>query len=158
MPFILAVREYWYIHPRPPRADIASSSKPTSSFLREAVEGRGKYLVPTACLAVANALAALVLAGPRSTYICPLSSYAIKTVPLLQILGLLLDCYIAQCIAVILEEKPAMPSEVSAGPELIGSIFLVSTMGYIPLGRKLDIYLIVRSPLLSSLLEDSSYL
>ena len=87
LPLILAIYDYWYIDRRRSAAD----SSEVNSHLLASNRG-GKYLVPAICLTIAYAFQAYATASPRSTYICPLSSDARITVPMLQIFGFSLDC------------------------------------------------------------------
>lgn len=67
------------------------------------------------------------MGAPRSTYICPLSSSVNTGVPIMQILAVLLDCYLLVVISGL-----ANTAEVGASPKsnnspvVLGCIFLVN--------------------------------
>lgn len=126
LPLLLAIYDYWYIQRRRPEFDDASRAN--GRTLRK--------LWPAAFLTAAYTVRASVMDAPKSTYICPLSSSANTGIPVMQVLSILLDCYVIVAISGV-----ASTAKVDASPTsenlsvVVGSIFLViSTSLYDPNG------------------------
>lgn len=117
LPLLLAIYDYWYIQRRRPESD--NSFRGNGRTLRN--------LWPATFLTAAYALKASVMGAPRSTYICPLSSSANTSVPSMQILSVLLDCYVLVTISGVASTAVLDASPKSDNPSVVvGCIFLVN--------------------------------
>ena len=116
LPLLLAIYDYWYIQRRRPKSD--NSSRTNGRTLRN--------LLPVIFLTAAYAVKVSVMGAPRSTYICPLSSSANSGVPFMQILSILLDCYILLSISGVAStpKEDASPKSDDSSA-VVGCIFLV---------------------------------
>ena len=124
LPLILAIYDYWYIDRRRSAAD---GFEVNSHLL--ASNGGGKHLLPAICLSIAYAFQAYATASPRSTYICPLSSNARITVPMLQILGVLLDCLLLISVeSVVGVSVTEASSSYGLSLTFLSPIFLLSSL------------------------------
>ena len=116
IPVLLAIYDYWYIQRRRSKSD--NSSHPN-----------GRTLInfwPAMFLTAGYTVKAYVMGPPRSTYICPLSSSANVGVPIMQVLSVLLDCYVLIRISGIAGSAKVEASTKSDNPSvIIGSSFLV---------------------------------
>lgn len=83
-------------------------------------------ILPALCLCAAGVLQTYVMAGPRSTFICPISSSARTTVPLLQIVGVLIDCYVLVNLMTIVKAFNVDATSRNGFAVVLSSIFLVS--------------------------------
>ena len=111
LPLSLAIFDYWYIQRRRTKPDNPSHAH--GSTLR--------HLWPAIFLAIAYSVNASVMGAPRSTYICPLSSIANMGIPFMQIVSVLLDCYILVSISEITNAAKRGNPTVA-----MGCIFLVN--------------------------------
>ncbi len=134
MPSILAVFDYWYRKCRRASADNLSESNGDSVETRFGFFDRENSLVPAVCLTFANVLQPSALAAPRSTYICPLSSTTRANTLLVQLLAVLLDCYILFSSHKIFNPSGLVkPVEDGGAVAAIGHTFLVSSMTFMSL-------------------------
>ena len=115
VPVLLAIYDYWYIQRRRSKSD--DSSQPNGRTLRN--------LWPTLFLTAAYTVNACWMGHPRSTYICPLSSSANVGVPIMQILSVLLDCYILIRLSWITGSAKVETSTSDSPSVIMGSSFLV---------------------------------
>ena len=123
VPVLLAIYDYWYIQRRRSKSD--DSSHPNGRTLRK--------LWPAVFLTAAYTVKAYVMGPPRSTYICPLSSSANVGVPIVQILSVLLDCYVLTKISWITDSAKVETSTKNDNPSVImGSSFLVIRDAAVP--------------------------
>ncbi|KAL2041531.1 hypothetical protein N7G274_005913 [Stereocaulon virgatum] len=125
VPLLLTVSKYWYMLRRREAKGHGSDSISQST----AIHGGANYVWPAAFLTIANTFQSWAMGDARSTYICPLSSNARMTIPLLQILGSFLDC----CILVSIEGLVLTPagdtsSNMVFNPAFLGSIFMLSSL------------------------------
>ena len=123
VPVLLAIYDYWYIQRRRSKSDDSSHSN-----------GRTLRKVwPAMLLTAAYTVKAYVMGSPRSTYICPLSSIANVGVPIMQILSVLLDCYILIRLYWIIDSTKVETSTKSDNPSVImGYSFLVIRDAAVP--------------------------
>ena len=125
MPLLLAIFDYWYTHRR--RGKMAHGSE--SSFQLTVAYGGVNYMLPAAFLSISNAFQSLAMDSPRSTYICPLSSNARMTIPMLQILGVFLDsCILISIESLVLTPTMDPSSAMVFSPAVLGSLFLLSSI------------------------------
>lgn len=83
-------------------------------------------------LTAAYSVKVSVMGTPRSTYICPLSSSANISVPFMQILVTLLDCYFLVSVSGITSIVKVDASPRSKDPSVtVGCIFLVSSSQFV---------------------------
>lgn len=125
VPFIIAVYDYWYIQ----RSRLATVDNSRPGLVRRIIHGQARYLLPTAILSGASIYTSMNTGALRSTYICPLFASAQKTLPVLQFLAALADCYFLISIDTIARRRTtnaAVTSDLT--PVLMGSTFLVSSM------------------------------
>ena len=115
VPVLLAIYDYWYIQRRRSKSD--DSSHPNGRNLRK--------FWPALFLAAAYTVSAYVMGSPRSTYICPLSSSANVGVPIMQILSVLLDCYVLIRLSWITGSAKVETSTSDNPSVTMGSSFLV---------------------------------
>ncbi len=91
------------------------------------IRGPTRCILPTAILSGASIYTSAYTNALRSTYICPLSSFAPIIVPLFQILAALLDCYVLISIEKVTRrgstEGPVTKDALHAW---VGTIFVVS--------------------------------
>jgi len=130
VPSILAIYDYWHKQRRGSSADNLANGNGHSVVARSALFGRGKYLVPAAfCLSFANAFQWFTLVAPRSTYICPLSSLSRENTLLVQLLAVLIDCYILFSSHTIFNASGLVgAAEDETALATLGHIFLVSSI------------------------------
>lgn len=121
--FLVAIYDYLYIQNRyPPTVENIHDTglKPTS-------HGKARYVLPAALLSVAGILTSFGTDDVRSTYICP--QLAGKVVPILQIIGVLLDSFVLISIENVLRIARANNAGTSVVvPKVVGSVFLVSRL------------------------------
>lgn len=120
VPFLLAIYDYWYIQRRKVEPETASGKM-------DAVAGRvGSHVLPALCLCAAGVLQTLAMAPPRSTFVCPLSSSARTNIPLLQMVGVLIECYILLKIESGIKSRSTDTNARNEIAVVLGAMFLVS--------------------------------
>lgn len=125
MPLLLTVSNYWYMLRR--REAIGQGSESISQST--SIHGGASYVWPAAFLTIANTFQSWAMSNARSTYICPLSSNACMTIPLLQILGSLLDCFILISIeSLVLTPAGDASSDMVFDPAFLGSILMLFSL------------------------------
>lgn len=122
LPLLLAIYDYWYIQRRRPKSeDLSRANGRTLRNFWSSIYLAAAYTVQVA-----------VMGAPRSTYICPLSSSANTGVSFMQILSVLLDCYILIRISGVASTAKVEASKKSEIPSVVvGCIFLVNSRYYI---------------------------
>ena len=117
LPLLLAFYDYWYIQRRRPKSELPfPTNGQTFRHLWSAVFLTASYTVK-----------ASVMGTPRSTYICPLSSSANSGVPSMQILSILLECYILTTISGAASTAQVDATRHSENPSVaVGCIFTVN--------------------------------
>lgn len=122
VPFLLAIYDYWYIQ-RSRRA-TAINSRP--AWLWRIVHGEARYLLPAAVLSGASIYTSMNTDALRSTYIRPLFASARRTVPALQLLAALADCFCLLSIETIARRRTTNAAITShLAPVMICSTFMV---------------------------------
>lgn len=118
LPLLLAIYDYWYIQRR--RSESGKPSRANGSTFRK--------IWPAIFLTAAYSFKASVTGAPRSTYICPLSSSANFSIPLMQILSTLLDCYVLVTLSGIASKaKWGAPPKNDNVSVVLGHICLVNS-------------------------------
>ena len=115
VPVLLAIYDYWYIQRRRSKSDDSSTPNGRTS----------RKLWPALLLTAAYTVNAYWMGPPRSTYVCPLSSRANVGVPIMQILSVLLDCYVLIRLSWITGSAKAETSTSDNPSVIMGSSFLV---------------------------------
>ena len=116
LPLLLAIYDYWYVQRRRQKSENSTHTNGQSS----------RHLWPIFFLTAAYSVKAFAMGAPRSTYICPLSSSAYTGVPLMQILSILLECYVLVNTSGITSTTKVEPFPKSEDPSVaMGCVFLV---------------------------------
>ena len=132
IPFLIAVYEYWStrrersrdVRITPPVEDPDEWGIPRLSPPRF---NNHQLLVPSLLLGLSASFAAALLQNPRSTYICPSSTYGPALVPALQTIGAMLSSYILIKTTSILRVPSSETASSKMNPILVlGSVLLVS--------------------------------
>ena len=118
----LAASDKW-IDTKIPLESLTGSHKGGFKYVTKLFLSRARYAIP--CLTIMCAS----LLGPnrgalRSTLICPTSSSAYSFVPYLQILGIVLDCFILKLTDISLGRA----SDPTPAPALVGNLLLVNVL------------------------------
>ena len=122
MPAILAFYGFLYSERG---VSESESSDDLATSLVPAV-GHGRYLLPAFLLGIASLLQAHISDPPRSTYICPVSSFAHTFTPTLQFLAVLLDCFVISAVQrAVIDAKAKQASQSLSTPSVLSNIFLV---------------------------------
>ncbi len=116
MPFILAVYDYRndQRNKQPDESLLGCSVR--RAWLHTALNGPARYILPATLVSCGSFLAASVMAEPRSTYVCQFAWYARSMVPVMQFMGLGLDCYILISIATLLRPQR---TDVAPRPNIV---------------------------------------
>ena len=123
LPLLLAIYDYWYIQRRKSRVD--NNGSPSMKLW---TAGSHSQLVPAFCIGLAGVLQTFVIPESRSTAICPLSSRLRSVVPILQYLGVLLDCYILISTTALVKNPSANDStRVRFDPITLSTVFVVNS-------------------------------
>ena len=116
VPLLLAIYDYWYIQRRRPKSDGSRATPRTF-----------KNFTPIIFLTAAYSVMTSVMGAPRSTYICPLSSKANTAVPFMQVLIVLLDCYVLVRISAVASAANLdVSSKINNPSVVLARIFLVN--------------------------------
>ena len=87
-----------------------------------------RLLLSSILLGLASFLSTRVKNEPRSTYICPSSSYGSLIVPFLQLLGLFAQAFIIVKVALFSKKpNPDVASELLPPRVILGSVLVVSS-------------------------------
>ena len=133
LPLLIAICDSWCVWQWQPRGN--GITKPYSSPddwgmpdpRKDSVGIHGRFVLSGILIGLARFLAVGVLEAPRSTYICPSSSYGSFSVPTLQLLSILIDCFIIFRAAVIIRQIFVDGAPDSHNPAvLIGTVLVVS--------------------------------
>ena len=116
MPVVLTAYDYFY----------NQHDKRTSIRLTDIRPAR--FLFPAVLLSCGNLLTALTINEPRSTYICQYAWFARSIVPITQLVGLSLDCYILICIEGLIkaQKDDAATNQPYMSPVIVALILIVS--------------------------------
>jgi hypothetical protein len=102
---------------------------------------RFRYVLPTFLVTYGCHLASGLWSSAPSTYICPLVVGQTRTIPILQFIAAVLDCYLAIATREICLQRPTGRAKVGANTLLFwGSVLLVrfpSTSTYSPTAENL---------------------
>lgn len=96
LPLLISAYDYWrWQRFRPKDDDTAPDGSVYDAIGAKLTHGRFRY-IPAACLlTLGGFLASSRQSGSRSTYICPIVLGLGRSIPLMQWLGVLLDCFLA---------------------------------------------------------------
>ena len=127
MPLILTV--YHYLYNQRESYNRLSGIKPA------------RFLLPAALLSGGTLLSAFTTAEPRSTYVCQSAWYARSIVPITQLMGVILDCFVLIWIDIRIKsqksdsatDQPYMDSAIVALVLMVSADFKIE-----PYSRQCD--------------------
>jgi hypothetical protein len=67
-------------------------------------DGSTRYIAPAALLSISSFLVLVKTSALRSTYICPVANSAATTIPTLQFIGFLIDCFVVQAVYRLIDD------------------------------------------------------
>ena len=116
----LTLYEYHHRQKGAPLDAAALTNDGLSSFFRELVYGKARYILPAVLLTLAHTTLAFAYTA-KSTYICPLATFWATSARWLQVLGILLDAWIVVSVLKLLQEA----SDSQSATIRLSQIFLV---------------------------------
>ena len=120
LPLLLAVYDYWYKERRKPEDDSTFSHQASKPWMQRSLFDEVRYLLPTALFSGTYASIAALESFPRSTCICPTSTFEGYGVPFVQVLGLLIDAYVLVTLSNFFND----PEKRGAAPSIRAPVFL----------------------------------
>ncbi|KAL8651194.1 MAG: hypothetical protein Q9226_004815, partial [Calogaya cf. arnoldii] len=125
LPLLLAVHDYWWKQRRKTNDDDTHHDRKSGSFVQRAFLGQHRYILPAAVLSITYVFIVSLASCPHSTYICPISNLNHVLIPLMQILGLILDFFVLVNLPAALESQVSTAGATKANaPVFVGFVLL----------------------------------
>jgi hypothetical protein len=117
---------------------------------RRYLDSRFRYIPPAFLVGLGGHLTSGLWAGASSIYICPLASGQIRSVPFMQFVAVVLDCYLVIAVYELCLQRSIQGERVgSKSPNVVGTVMLVRANQKFPSLLLLTAFLDSFSPLAS---------
>lgn len=124
---LLAVHDYWSRQHRRSTDGNTFHDQKSASLVQRVFLGQHRYVLPTILLGITYVSIVSCTSSPHSTYICLVSNLNRLAIPLMQLLGLLLDSFVIINLPATFEPQVSTAGATKAGtPVFVAFVLLVS--------------------------------